>query len=179
MAVILGVDPGIDGGLAFIDNEAATLKLFVMPTFETNRSKKRRFVDTMGLGLILENNPPLIAYLEEVWSSPQMGEPRAFAFGDSYGCIRGALGSRLIPFVPVLPQLWKGELRLPSEKRVGSSKDKPNARRLAMQLFPHCRNAFSRVKDSDSAEAALIALYGCLQEGLFFEKPLELIDGEA
>lgn len=171
MAVILGVDPGITGALAFIDNEVATLKLFPMPSFMTNRSKKRYFVDTMGLGLILENNPPLMAYVEEVWSSPQMGEPRAFAFGDSYGCIRGALGSRLIPYVPVLPQKWKGEMRVPTAKT--------GARREAMRLFPHCREAFSRVKNDGEAEAALIALYGCLQEGLFFEKPLELIDGEA
>ena len=166
--LVMGIDPGHSGAFAFVDTIRHTIRIYDMPVKTEVKTKVRREVAAPLAARIIQLNMPDHAYLEEVWSSREQQSVNAFTFGDGYGTIKGLLAMGGIPLTKVRPQLWKKTTRCP--------KDKNEARFRAMELFPSCAEVFARAKDDGRAEAALIALYGCLDLGLSFQKPIQLID---
>jgi len=144
--MILGIDPGLDGGLAIIDGSAIEL-LETIPT-QTKGGFIKRQVDAQKLSNILRVYPDLVCYLEGVASRPGQGVASVFSFGDTYGAIRGVLGALNIPVYTVSPSKWKKALEVSSkEDSLKASKD----------LFPSVQ---FKKKDHNIAEALLIAYYG-------------------
>jgi crossover junction endodeoxyribonuclease RuvC len=144
--MILGIDPGLDGGLAIIDGSAIEL-LETIPT-QTKGGFIKRQVDAQKLSNILRVYPDLVCYLEGVASRPGQGVASVFSFGDTYGAIRGVLGALNIPVYTVSPSKWKKALDVSSkEDSLKASKD----------LFPSVQ---FKKKDHNIAEALLIAYYG-------------------
>jgi len=144
--MILGIDPGLDGGIAIINGSSIEL-LETIPTEKKTGFIKRQ-VDSQKLSSILRVYPDLVCYLEGVASRPGQGVASVFSFGDTYGCIRGVLGALNIPTYTVIPSRWKKELKISSkEDSLKASKD----------LFPSVN---FRKKDHNIAEALLIAYYG-------------------
>jgi len=144
--MILGIDPGLDGGLAIIDGSAIEL-LETIPT-QTKSGFIKRQVDAEKLSNILRVYPDLVCYLEGVASRPGQGVASVFSFGDTYGAIRGVLGALNIPVYTVSPSKWKKALEVSSkEDSLKASKD----------LFPSVQ---FKKKDHNIAEALLIAYYG-------------------
>jgi len=144
--MIIGIDPGLDGGIAILDGNALAL-LETIPTEKKTGFIKRQ-VDAQKLGSILKDYKDCICYLERVASRPGQGVGSVFSFGDTYGAIRGVLGALNIPIYYVTPQKWKKELKISSkEDSLKASKD----------LFPLLK---WRKKDHNLAEAILIAQYG-------------------
>jgi len=144
--MIIGIDPGLDGGIAILDGSSIEL-LETIPTMTKGGFIKRQ-VDAQKLSNILRGYPDLVCYLEGVASRPGQGVASVFSFGDTYGCIRGVLGALNIPTYTVIPSKWKKELKISSkEDSLKASKD----------LFP---SVFFRKKDHNIAEALLIAYYG-------------------
>ena len=66
--MILGIDPGLDGGLAIIEGSAIEL-LETIPT-EAKGGFIKRQVDAQKLSNILRVYPDLVCYLEGVASRP-------------------------------------------------------------------------------------------------------------
>ena len=144
--MILGIDPGLDGGLAILDGSSIEL-LETIPTMKKTGFIKRQ-VDAQKLSNILRVYPDLVCYLEGVASRPGQGVASVFSFGDTYGCIRGVLGALNIPIYTVTPSKWKKAIEVSSkEDSLKASKD----------LFPSVN---FRKKDHNIAEALLIAHYG-------------------
>ena len=144
--MILGIDPGLDGGLAIIDGSSIEL-LETIPT-QTKGGFIKRQVDAQKLSNILRVYPDLVCYLEGVASRPGQGVASVFSFGDTYGAIRGVLGALNIPVYTVSPSKWKKALEVSSkEDSLKASKD----------LFPSVQ---FKKKDHNIAEALLIAYYG-------------------
>ena len=144
--MILGIDPGLDGGLAIIDGSSIEL-LETIPT-QTKGGFIKRQVDAQKLSNILRVYPYLVCYLEGVASRPGQGVASVFSFGDTYGAIRGVLGALNIPVYTVSPSKWKKALEVSSkEDSLKASKD----------LFPSVQ---FKKKDHNIAEALLIAYYG-------------------
>jgi crossover junction endodeoxyribonuclease RuvC len=144
--MILGIDPGLDGGIAIIDGSHIEL-LETIPTEKKTGFIKRQ-VDAQKLSNILRVYPDLVCYLEGVASRPGQGVASVFSFGDTYGAIRGVLGALNIPVYTVSPSKWKKALEVSSkEDSLKASKD----------LFPLV--SFKK-KDHNIAEALLIAYYG-------------------
>jgi crossover junction endodeoxyribonuclease RuvC len=144
--MILGIDPGLDGGLAIIDGSSIEL-LETIPT-QTKGGFIKRQVDAQKLSNILRVYPDLVCYLEGVASRPGQGVASVFSFGDTYGAIRGVLGALNIPVYSVSPSKWKKALEVSSkEDSLKASKD----------LFPSVQ---FKKKDHNIAEALLIAYYG-------------------
>jgi len=97
MTVIAGIDPGNSGAIAFLDTAKATLKIYDMPTFEFETTKKRVTIDPYAIVAFMQQYKLGHVYMEEVFSSPQMGVVSAFNFGEGKGMIKGvaaALGYR-------------------------------------------------------------------------------------
>jgi len=144
--MILGIDPGLDGGLAIISGSYIEL-LETIPTEKKTGFIKRQ-VDAQKLSNILRVYPDLVCYLEGVASRPGQGVASVFSFGDTYGAIRGVLGALNIPVYTVSPSKWKKALEVSSkEDSLKASKD----------LFPSVQ---FKKKDHNIAEALLIAYYG-------------------
>ena len=144
--MIIGIDPGLDGGIAIIQGSHIEL-LETIPT-ETKGGFIKRQVDAQKLSNILRVYPNLVCYLEGVASRPGQGVASVFSFGDTYGAIRGVLGALNIPVYTVSPSKWKKALEVSSkEDSLKASKD----------LFPSVQ---FKKKDHNIAEALLIAYYG-------------------
>jgi hypothetical protein len=113
----LGVDVGVSGGLALVDDEGRCLWAVKMPGTDA---------DLFALLPTTETT----AVLELVHSSPQMGVKSAFTFGAGYGRCRMALAAARIPFVELTPQTW--------QRRLGglSGGDKQRLKARAQQLYP-------------------------------------------
>jgi hypothetical protein len=145
MRTIIGIDPGINGGIAWID--------------ENGRACAEKMPDTIGdLWELIEDiqrsqvtwpeKTPCKAYLEQVASSPQMGVVSAFTFGRGYGNLEMALTAAGIPFERVRPQVWQGALNCLT------GGDKRITKRKAQELFPGIKITHK------IAESLLIAEYG-------------------
>lgn len=146
MKTIIGIDPGINGGIAWIvDGDARVEK---MPD---------TLADLWDLIVNISLNAStggsnIIAYIEKVSSSPQMGVVSSFSFGRGYGNLEMALTAAGIPFERPRPQEWQKALSCLTKG------DKNITKKRAQELFPHikCTHAVS--------DALLIAEYGRRQQ---------------
>lgn len=146
---VVGIDPGITGAVAFLDNGLCT-HVQDIPTLLSE-------VDGMalwaGLRLAHEMDPIDMVFLEETHAMPKTGSVANYSQGFSKGAIITALRCASIPFTRVQPSAWKTKLGL-------RGKDKDAGRRLALELWPGQADRLNRVKDHNRAEAMLIAYYG-------------------
>lgn len=148
--VILGIDPGLHGALAFLTPNVG-VEVFDMPTFLLG---KKTAIDEHALSRILDARAREIdfALLEQQWARPTDGGPQGFKLGVNYGLLRMALASNFIPYAIVTPASWKRFLKLTG--------DKDSSRAMATRLLPREAHQWTRKKDDGRAEAVLIALYG-------------------
>jgi Holliday junction resolvasome RuvABC endonuclease subunit len=150
MPCILGVDPGVTGGLAFFNVLLRTVHVYDIPAAAGE-------VDAAAIIALLEHHIPAEAFVERAQSMPKQGVASTFKYGAAYGTILGVLAVGRIPTHRVTPAKWK--------KAMGLDSDKEKSRLLAIRLFPGCGD-FTRKKDHGRAEAALIARYGAGVLGL-------------
>jgi len=158
MAVVLGVDPGFSGALAWYNTTTERIVAVVPMPVRTNSggvfdTKIRVELDVQRLCHELRVSLPSLAVVERVNASPQMGVTSAFRFGEGFGVLTGALAALDIRTVYAYPSAWKAGM--------GLSADKKESVKLAVRLFPEWSARFLQDKASgDLAEAALLAYYG-------------------
>jgi len=151
--IILGIDPGLRGALAFYDTAEKALVLEDMPIVQVFRNgKKKDEVSAQLLSHIIAENSPDRAFMERVNAMPGQGVSSVFSFGRSSGVVEGALAAFDIPTTLITPVAWMKEL--------GMRAGKDGSRERAMQLFPAYASLFGRKKDDGRSDAALIAWYG-------------------
>jgi crossover junction endodeoxyribonuclease RuvC len=144
MQIILGIDPGISGGMAIlaIDKSSANAVAFAKTTPH----------DITGL---LRHAKISKAYIEAVHSMPKQGVASTFKFGMNYGVWQGLLIGLGIPFERVVPAKW--QLAMGCRTRG----DKNISKHRAQELFPRLQVTHA------IADALLIAEYGRRKEGMF------------
>lgn len=151
--IYIGIDPGLNGALAFFNLEDGHLSVIDMPTFEVKRNNKvKREVSPHGVASVLslaQNVSTVI--LERVGAMPGQGVTSVFSFGRSVGIIEGVLAAENYSVSIVTPQEW--------QKATGVRGGKDGARQRACELFPNYANLFSRKKDDGRADAACMAWY--------------------
>lgn len=141
--IILGVDPGKSGALAWVQ-DGRLLRVVDMPDL-TGAA-----LGALVMDLLLERRPT-VAVVESQVGRPGQSSSAMFTFARDYGVILGVLGAHAVPVELVTPASWKRAMRL--------SKDKSASRQRACELWPDHADLFARVKDDGRAEAALIALH--------------------
>jgi len=152
---VLGADPGATGAIALLDTNTGELIVEDMPTIivkATSRKRASHEISESRLAEIIRGLSPDVAWIERVHSMPRQGVASSFSFGVSYGILRGVIGAIPLPLLFVTAVEWKKEFRL--------THDKSQSRVLASRLYPSKASVFSRVRDGDRAEAALIATFG-------------------
>lgn len=165
---VLGIDPGVTGGLALIDTTDWSLSIADMPQ-EVGKAARKAVSPTLAAQSIHAAGADY-TFCEDVWSSPQAGVASSFSFGRSLGIVLGAAAATTA-LTMIKPAVWKSALQVP--------RDKNQARARAQQLFPSAAKVFARVKDDGRAESALIAFYGLLTLKLTPPRPLTLVDWPA
>ena len=140
--IIIGVDPGKQGGLAWFQE---TMEAMKMPATETDLSDLLKH---------LKWARGSHAYLEKVHAMPGQGVTSMFTFGQGYGFLRGCLIAHGIPFDDVTPQRWQKSFSLKRKKDEPPTAWKNRIKAKAQQLFPHLKVTLM------TADALLICEYG-------------------
>ena len=142
--VILGVDPGASGAIAFYRPDTpAEIEVHDTPLADGQ-------VDGAALARIIRSSGATEAMVERVGAMPKQGVSSTFKFGMAYGAVLAACGVLMLPLRQETPGRWKKHFRLDA--------DKEKARALAIRTWP-ASASFSRKKDHGRAEAALLALF--------------------
>lgn len=149
--MILGVDPGMSGALAWVSRDGHLIETADMPTIEV---RGRRRMDAGTLVMMLATRQVDRVIVEGVSAMPGQGVASTFAFGYAAGLIEGALSALNMPFTVIPAAQWK--------RKAGVSADKGAARQMAQRLWPGSRD-FRRAKDHGRADAALLARWGATQ----------------
>ena len=124
MNIYIGIDPGINGGIATINNNF--VQAYKMP--QTIRDLWELIHEIKSTAEL--ENYSITAALESVWSSPQMGVKSAFTFGNGFGHLEMALTALGVPYERVRPAVW--------QKAMGclTKGDKTVSKRRAQEFFP-------------------------------------------
>jgi crossover junction endodeoxyribonuclease RuvC len=151
--IFIGIDPGLDGAIAFFNIDYAGFSVTDMPTVEVLRSgKKKREVNAQMLSSVISSiGPDAVAVMERVNAMPGQGVTSVFSFGRSSGIVEGVLAGLQIPLTIVTPQAW--------QKAASVRGGKDGARQRATELFPAYAGLFARKKDDGRADAACMAWY--------------------
>ena len=158
MTVVLGVDPGLNGAIAFLD-DAGALEVFDMPVHRLKRGgKAKREIDRYELARIVDAQGLIThAFVELVGAMPGQGVTSMFQFGRSLGIVEGVLSAGFVPIDYVTPRKWRAAM--------GVRAGKDGSRARASALMPRHASSWTRVKDDGRAEAVLIALWGARELG--------------
>lgn len=151
--IFIGIDPGLNGAVAFFDLAKGHLSVIDMPVVEVLRGgKKKREVSAQMLAQIIRlAERPCTAMFERVNAMPGQGVTSVFSFGRSSGIVEGVLAALAIPTHIITPQVW--------QKATAVRGGKDGARQRATELFPAYAGLFSRKKDDGRADAACMAWY--------------------
>jgi crossover junction endodeoxyribonuclease RuvC len=153
MNYVLGVDPGLSGGLALV--EIKTKELIGVWDMPLTTKNGHRLIDVYELGKIIDfySKEIRFAVIEEVGvMTGKEGRVSMFNFGKSAGVVDGILGVCAIPMFFVRPAVWKNLMGLGSNKK--------DSLCLASKLFPRDAHNWARRKDDGRAEAVLLSLFG-------------------
>lgn len=124
--LFVGIDPGVQGGIATINEKGDILAAVGMPDLNVDLlAALTKFAEPSPTG-----RPMVRAMLERVSASPQMGVVSAFTFGKGIGRLEMALDAAMIPFDLVAPVKWQNALGC------RSGGDKNVTKRRAAQLYP-------------------------------------------
>ena len=150
--MILAIDPGNQGGLAWLGTREGTLLgLDSMPLRDSgSKGHSRYFIDGGVLSGYIRAKSPVCAIVERVSSRPGQGVAGMFSFGRGVGILEGVLQAHGVPIVYVSPQVWKRHHGLIKQPKRASLE-------LARDLYPDAE--LHLVKHEGRAEAILIGLY--------------------
>ena len=90
--------------------------------------------------------------IEQVSAMPGQGVTSMFNFGQSFGILKGICSAMQLPIYFVRPAKWKKYFNL-----INSEKDASRTR--AIEIFPYFSSNLSKKKDSNKADAILLASY--------------------
>tara|TARA_B100000035_G_scaffold136625_1_gene116473 strand:- start:1246 stop:1740 length:495 start_codon:yes stop_codon:yes gene_type:complete len=154
--LIIGIDPGISGSICFFEN-GKILDVIEMPTMTEGKKNKRQINGSQIYNEILKktvgfNKENIRVVIEQVSAMPGQGVTSMFNFGQSFGMLKGICSAMQLPMYFVRPAKWKKHYNL-----INSQKDASRTR--AIEIFPYFSSQLSKKKDSNKADAILIASF--------------------
>ena len=152
--IIIGVDPGITGAISVLENKKV-IEVYDTPTMIDGKKNKRQVNGSHLTNIIKEIillNKETIAVVEHVNAMPGQGVTSMFNFGQSFGVIKGICAALSLPIYFVRPTKWKKHFNLIKTNKEAS-------RTKVIEIYPEISGKLSRKKDSNKADAILIARY--------------------
>tara|TARA_B100000900_G_scaffold373539_1_gene354154 strand:+ start:2801 stop:3298 length:498 start_codon:yes stop_codon:yes gene_type:complete len=154
--LIIGIDPGISGSICFYEN-GKILEVLEMPTMTDGKKNKKQVNGAQIYNEILKRinkteKQTIRVIIEQVSAMPGQGVTSMFNFGQSFGILKGICSAMQLPMFFVRPAKWKKYFGL-----INSEKDA--SRTKAIEMFPYFSSQLSKKKDSNKADAILIASF--------------------
>jgi len=152
--MIIGVDPGITGGISVLKNKKV-IEVYDTPTMIDGKKNKRQVNGSQITNIIkeqLKNDNEIMVVVEQVNAMPGQGVTSMFNFGQSFGVIKGICAALSLPIHFVRPTKWKKHFNLIKTNKEAS-------RTKVIEIYPEISSKLSRKKDSNKADAILIARY--------------------
>ena len=154
--IIVGIDPGIAGAICFFSS-GNVIDVIDMPTMAEGKKNKKQVNGRQIYNeiMLIKNkfmNEKMSVIVEHVSAMPGQGVTSMFNFGQSFGVIKGICSALSIPIYFVRPTKWKKYFNL-----IKTNKDA--SRTKVIEAYPGISSKLHRKKDSNRADAILIALY--------------------
>ena len=153
---IIGIDPGITGAICFFEN-GKIIDVIEMPNMPEGKKNKRQVNGaqitneiTSRIKKIDKKNVKVV--IEQVSAMPGQGVTSMFNFGQSFGVLKGICSALQLSVFFVRPVRWKKYYNL-----INSNKD--SSRTKAIEVFPYISEKLTKKKDSNKADAVLIASF--------------------
>ena len=144
--LFIGIDPGKSGGIAVIDTKNGGC--YAVPY--SDKDLLDICQDTIQSGAAEH----IVCCLEKVGARPGQGVVSMFSFGQSVGYIKGVLESFRIPYQEIVPQKWKKEFGLNSDKAASAETCRKLFPETNLLATPKCKKPHDGM-----AEALLMAEY--------------------
>ena len=151
---IIGIDPGLSGGIAILD-DLKIFDIYDMPIMSEGKKNKNQLNSAQLVNIIKKNIIPsgdTFLIVEQVSAMPGQGVTSMFNFGQTFGSIKGICAALNLPIFFVRPAKWKKHFDL-----INSSKDA--SRTKVIEMYPSISPRLSKKKDVNKADAILIARY--------------------
>ena len=153
--LIIGIDPGISGSICFFE-DGKIIEVIEMPVMTEGKKNKKQVngaqIYNEFLKRINKKEDEIRVVIEQVSAMPGQGVTSMFNFGQSYGILKGICSAMQLPMFFVRPAKWKKYFNL-----INSQKDASRTR--AIEIFPYFSTQLSKKKDSNKADAILIASF--------------------
>ena len=153
---IISIDPGISGAICFFEN-GKILEVLEMPNMAEGKKNKKQvngaqIYNEISTRIKHLNKESVKVVIEHVSAMPGQGVTSMFNFGQSFGILKGICSAMQLSMYFVRPAKWKKYFNL-----INSEKD--SSRTKAIEVFPYFSAYLSKKKDSNKADAILIASY--------------------
>ena len=154
--LVIGIDPGISGSICFFQDGKIN-DVVEMPTMIEGKKNKKQVNGSQIFNEISNrtkkiDREDIRVVIEQVSAMPGQGVTSMFNFGQSFGILKGICSAMQLPMYFVRPAKWKKYFNL-----INSEKDASRTR--AIEIFPYFSSQLSRKKDSNKADAILIASF--------------------
>ena len=153
--LIIGIDPGISGSICFFE-DGKILEVIEMPIMIEGKKNKKQVNGAQIYNefskRINNKDNEIRVVIEQVSAMPGQGVTSMFNFGQSFGILKGICSAMQLPMFFVRPAKWKKYFNL-----INSQKDASRTR--AIEIFPYFSTQLSKKKDSNKADAILIASF--------------------
>ena len=154
--LIIGIDPGISGSICFLV-DGIIKDVLEMPTMTEGKKNKKQvngsqIYNEISFRIKTYEKKNIKVVIEQVSAMPGQGVTSMFNFGQSFGILKGICSAMQLPIYFVRPAKWKKYFNL-----INSEKDASRTR--AIEIFPYFSSNLSKKKDSNKADAILIASY--------------------
>ena len=154
--LIIGIDPGITGAICFFE-DGEIKDVIEMPNMADGKKNKRQINGSQifnEISVRIKDIPKkeVLVVMEQVSAMPGQGVTSMFNFGQSFGVIKGICSAMQLSVHLVRPVKWKKYYSL-----IKCEKDASRAK--AIEIFPYISSKLSKKKDSNKADAILIASF--------------------
>ena len=151
---IIGIDPGLSGAIAVMENNKIE-GIFDMPVMPEGKKNKRQLNSAQLVKILKDNikeNEVVSIIVEQVNAMPGQGVTSMFNFGQTFGAIKGICAALGLSIFFVRPAKWKKHFEL-----INSTKDA--SRTKAIEIYPSISDKLSKKKDVNKSDAILIARF--------------------
>ena len=129
---LIGIDPGISGGITVIDKNGAIKNKYIMPIIKSAKGKNE--IDIKRVVDIFENARPIkMIGIERQQAFQKQGVSSTFKTGRGFGILEGIAAGMKIPYMIIGAKIWQKKMF----EGMGKSDTKQLSKIIAQRLYPN------------------------------------------
>lgn len=156
--IFIGIDPGLNGGVALLEPGQQPIELHVMPTIAGKDYDVQALKDILKAPL--NKGAGVLVTFEQQHALPGQGLTSTLQTGKGYGILLGLIAGLDIPHQIISARVWQKEL---FTGVAGKLDTKAKSEIIAKRLFPYAdfrRSKLAKKNHDGITDAACIAEYG-------------------